>query len=112
MGNLKGNINILSPTTGVPFTMENSGNCIGDNMIISEYEKEGSPQSPNIGGGGGGLDARLHHPNKPSFVRNRGETVSMRSSKYSPKTVAPMPTSEELEKRFTKVLVGTFFVSF
>ena len=120
-GELKGNnINILSPTTGVTF-MDSSGNFIGgggeNNMIISDYEKEGSPQSPNIGGGGGGLDSRLQHHqyNKhhtASFVRNRNETVSMRSSKYSPKNVAPMPTSEELEKRFTKVLVSYHFYYF
>lgn len=40
------------------------------------------------------------------FVRNRKDLVSMRSSKYSPKTIAPIPSSDELEKRFTKVLVS------
>lgn len=44
-----------------------------------------------------------------NFVRNRKDLVSMRSSKYSPKTISPMPSSDELEKRFTKVLVRNSF---
>jgi hypothetical protein len=45
-------------------------------------------------------------PDSTNFVRNRKDLVSMRSSKYSPKNISPMPGSDELEKRFTKVLVS------
>ncbi len=43
-----------------------------------------------------------------SFLRNQKNLGSMRSSKYSPKIQTPLPNPpppEELEKRFTKVLV-------
>jgi len=45
-----------------------------------------------------------------NFVRNRKDLVSMRSSKYSPKTISPIPSSDELEKRFTKVLVSLILI--
>lgn len=55
---------------------------------------------------GNGSGCHPHGFDPPNFVRNRRDLVSMRSSKYSPKPATPMPNADELEKRFTKVLVS------
>lgn len=82
-----------------------SGNYTDSNDINPGFTSlSGSscgPPSINITGNG----SSCHGLDPPTFVRNRRDLVSMRSSKYSPKPATPMPNADELEKRFTKVLV-------
>ncbi|CAG7723964.1 unnamed protein product [Allacma fusca] len=88
------NVNITPPTTGVTFT---------DHTDPHTMSVPGLMKTPIIGDRSTLNDDLLHPQN---FVRNRKDVMSMRSSKYSPKPVAPMPTTDELEKRFTKVLAS------
>jgi len=70
-------------------------------IIMNGDDSLGSSRNGTMNGNG--LDSN-------NFIRNRKELLSMRSSKYSPKGFpAPMPSSDELEKRFTKVLVSLSF---
>jgi hypothetical protein len=95
----------IRPTTGIGLVMDGGGKQESDSGFSSGNGFGNSDVS--------GVNGTGHHTGTGSlgsdsghFVRNRKELLSMRSSKYSPKVQAPMPTSEELEKRFTKVLVS------
>lgn len=96
---------------GVDFVTHSgvSGNHIDSNDINPGFTSlSGSscgPPSVNTLNGG---NCHPHGIDPPNFVRNRRDLVSMRSSKYSPKPATPMPNADELEKRFTKVLVSEF----
>ncbi|ODN05923.1 hypothetical protein Ocin01_00732 [Orchesella cincta] len=85
-----------------------SGNHFNSNDMNPGFNSlSGSSCGPaSINTTGNGTDCHPHGLDPPNFVRNRRDLVSMRSSKYSPKPATPMPNTDELEKRFTKVLAS------
>lgn len=100
----------IRTTGGLDFVTHTQSGLSGNQHIDSSDSNPGfnslsgssGPTSINITGNG---NSHPYGIDPPSFVRNRRDLVSMRSSKYSPKPVTPMPNADELEKRFTKVLV-------
>jgi len=88
----------IRPTTGIGLVMDGDGKSQlnpgfpGGNGITSSDESSAN---------GTGHQTGSLRSEPGNFVRNRKELSSMRSSKIP----APMPTTDELEKRFTKVLV-------
>ncbi|CAL8095965.1 unnamed protein product [Orchesella dallaii] len=85
-----------------------SGNHFSSNDMNPGFNSfSGSSCGPtSINTTGNGTGCHPHGLDPPNFVRNRRDLVSMRSSKYSPKPATPMPNTDELEKRFTKVLAS------
>lgn len=93
----------IRPTTGIGLVVD--GKEV--NEINPSFSSGNGPGSGGFAVNGAGHTGSFS--SEPgNFVRNRRELVSMRSSKYSPKIQPAMPNTDELEKRFTKVLVSTF----
>lgn len=91
----------IRPTTGIGLVTD-----VDETKTNPGFSTRSDPSLSGFLTNGDRHSSVLNSTETGQFLRNQKNLQSMRSSKYSPKIQAPMPNPDELEKRFTKVLVS------